>query len=71
MVGVGGGAADYAAARIREHLDRFRRLAEMVDAGDPDESLVERYEALDNPFGRLDPTWVYPGVAPSSWSEYD
>jgi 1,4-alpha-glucan branching enzyme len=69
MVGAGGGAADYAAARIREHLDRFRRLAEMVDAGDPDESLVELYEALDNPFGRLDPTWVYPVAARAFWSE--
>ncbi|MEB3299468.1 MAG: 1,4-alpha-glucan branching protein domain-containing protein [Candidatus Sericytochromatia bacterium] len=59
MVGVGGASADYAAARIRDHLDRFRRLADMVDAGTPDESLLERYEGLDNAFGSLDPTLLH------------
>ncbi|MEB3237472.1 MAG: 1,4-alpha-glucan branching protein domain-containing protein [Candidatus Sericytochromatia bacterium] len=70
MVGAGGGSADYAAARIRDHLDRFRRLADMVDAGEPDESLVERYEALDNAFVRLDPAWAYPAAEPA-WSPDD
>ncbi|MBM3267233.1 MAG: DUF1957 domain-containing protein [Candidatus Sericytochromatia bacterium] len=57
MIGRGGEELDYAAERVREHLDRFRRLAYMLDTANPEEMdtpLLERYEALDNPFQSID-----------------
>lgn len=58
MVGTGGDGRDYAAERIRLHHDRFRRLAEMMGAGDFgenfDTALLERFEELDNPFELID-----------------
>jgi 1,4-alpha-glucan branching enzyme len=57
MIGLGGEELDYAAQRIRDHHDRFRRMAYMLDTANPDEldmPLLERYEAADNPFQAID-----------------
>ncbi len=50
-----GTAVDYARGRVREHLDRFDRLARRIEAGSVDEGDLARIEAQDNLFPDLDP----------------
>jgi 1,4-alpha-glucan branching enzyme len=45
----------YARRRVREHLDRFDRLASGLEAGAPDAALVAELEQRDNLFPDLDP----------------
>lgn len=43
-------AVEYAIKRTRVHLHRFGRMAEWLEAGQPDEELLAEYEAKDNLF---------------------
>jgi 1,4-alpha-glucan branching enzyme len=45
----------YARRRVREHLERFDRLASGLEAGAPDAALVAELEQRDNLFPDLDP----------------
>lgn len=50
-----GTAADYASRRARQHLSRFRRLAEAAHQGQaPDPTWLAQVEAADNLFPHLD-----------------
>jgi 1,4-alpha-glucan branching enzyme len=44
----------YARRRVREHLERFERLASGLEAGAPDAALVAELEQRDNLFPDLD-----------------
>jgi 1,4-alpha-glucan branching enzyme len=48
-------AVGYARARVLQHLDRFRRLADALDANRVDEADLAALEAQDNLFPDLDP----------------
>lgn len=47
----------YARARILQHLDRFRRLADSLEAGAIDEAELAALEAQDNLFPEIDLGW--------------
>lgn len=49
-----GTVVEYAVRRTREHIARFRRLAQMVEASTVDEQEVARLNAQDNLFPELD-----------------
>jgi 1,4-alpha-glucan branching enzyme len=52
---------EYARRRVRTHLDRFDRLAGMIERGPIDEGVVAAIEAEDNLFPDLDPAlWSRP-----------
>ena len=46
---------EYASRRIREHLDRFDRLARQLEEGARDEDYLSRVESQDNLFPEIDP----------------
>jgi 1,4-alpha-glucan branching enzyme len=46
---------EYARRRVREHLDRFARLAAMLERGEVDPGTVARIEAQDDLFPAIDP----------------
>ncbi|HUD72299.1 MAG TPA: DUF1957 domain-containing protein, partial [Dongiaceae bacterium] len=46
---------EYARRRVREHLDRFARLASMLEQGRIDADAVARIEAQDDLFPALEP----------------
>jgi 1,4-alpha-glucan branching enzyme len=48
-------ASEYASRRVRTHLERFDRLAGMIERGPIDDSVVAAFEAQDNLFPTLDP----------------
>ncbi|HTX66898.1 MAG TPA: 1,4-alpha-glucan branching protein domain-containing protein [Opitutaceae bacterium] len=50
----GGTAAQYAARRVKDHVSRFHALADALDAGAVDESVLGALEYLDNPFPNAD-----------------
>ncbi|MBU6429076.1 MAG: DUF1957 domain-containing protein, partial [Cyanobacteria bacterium REEB65] len=62
MLGSGGEVRDYAAERVRSHYERYRLQAEGLSAEDFgenfDTALLERYEAMDNPFEGIDYGWA-------------
>ena len=47
--------SEYASRRVRSHLERFDRLAAMIERGPIDEGVVAALEAQDNLFPALDP----------------
>lgn len=49
-----GQARNYAIQRFSEHVDRFTRLANSLDAGKPDTSYAEELYELDNIFAEID-----------------
>lgn len=57
-----GATAAYARRRVDEHLDRFRRLREMLVEGRVDEAALGRIEACDNIFPEIDPRDFMPVV---------
>ena len=49
-----GQARNYAIQRFSEHVDRFTRLADSLDAGEPDTSYAEELYELDKIFAEID-----------------
>jgi 1,4-alpha-glucan branching enzyme len=49
-----GQAREYAIQRFSIHMERFDRLADSIEAGQPDQSLSDSYRALDNLFADID-----------------
>jgi 1,4-alpha-glucan branching enzyme len=49
-----GTAVDYATRRTKDHILRFNKLHEMLEAGEPNEDLLAACEARDNIFPNLD-----------------
>ncbi|HKQ97886.1 MAG TPA: DUF1957 domain-containing protein, partial [Candidatus Polarisedimenticolia bacterium] len=50
---------EYARRRVREHLDRFARLATMLERAEVDLETVARIESQDD---------LFPGVDPGLWA---
>jgi 1,4-alpha-glucan branching enzyme len=48
-------ASEYASRRVRSHLERFDRLAGMIERGPIDDGVVAAMEAQDNLFPSIDP----------------
>ena len=47
-------AKDYATDRFREHVDRFEKIADMIDSNNIDESALHEIEDIDNCFPDID-----------------
>ena len=47
-------ARDYAAERFREHVDRFEKLAQMIEDGVINEEYLKEIESIDNCFSEID-----------------
>ena len=47
-------AKDYATDRFREHVERFEKIADMIDSGNIDENELSQIEAIDNCFPVID-----------------
>jgi 1,4-alpha-glucan branching enzyme len=47
--------SEYARRRVHEHLDRFARLAAMLERGEVDLGAVARIETQDDLFPAIDP----------------
>ena len=52
-----GQARNYAIERFSQHMERFRKLADSVDAGAPNASLASEFNQLDNLFPQIDFRW--------------
>ncbi len=55
-----GQAREYAIQRFNQHLDRFTRLIESLEQGQPDVALAEEYYELDKVFPEMDFRWYLP-----------
>lgn len=55
-----GQAREYAIQRFNQHLDRFARLIESLEQGQPDVALAEEYYELDKVFPEMDFRWYLP-----------
>ena len=55
-----GQAREYAIQRFNQHLDRFTRLIETLEQGQPDVALAEEYYELDKVFPDMDFRWYLP-----------
>ena len=49
-----GQAKDYATDRFREHVERFEKIADMIDANSIDDEYLKSVEAIDNCFPVID-----------------
>ena len=47
-------AKDYATDRFREHVDRFEKIADMIESGNINESELKEIESIDNCFPVID-----------------
>ena len=47
-------AKDYATDRFREHVDRFEKIADMIENGNIDENALKEIESIDNCFPTID-----------------
>ena len=47
-------AKDYATDRFREHVDRFEKICDMIDANSIDEAALSEIESIDNCFCDVD-----------------
>lgn len=47
-------AKDYATDRFREHVDRFEKIADMIESGNIDENALKEIESIDNCFPTID-----------------
>ncbi len=47
-------AKDYATDRFREHVDRFEKIADMIESGHINENALEEIESIDNCFPVID-----------------
>ncbi len=47
-------AKDYATDRFREHVDRFEKIADMIESGNIDEAALKEIESIDNCFSEID-----------------
>jgi 1,4-alpha-glucan branching enzyme len=52
-----GQAREYAAGRFSQHVERFRRLAESLDIGQPNRALAEEFWKIDKVFPDIDYQW--------------
>lgn len=52
-----GQARNYAIQRFSQHMERFRKLCESVEAGQPDSNLTEEYWQLDKLYPNIDYRW--------------
>ncbi|TVR23284.1 MAG: DUF1957 domain-containing protein [Anaerolineaceae bacterium] len=52
-----GQAREYAIQRYSQHLERFNKLADSLDAGTPDVALAHELFELDKVFPDIDPRW--------------
>ena len=55
----------YAEKRTRDHIGRFTRLYEQVNAGEIDEAGLAEMERRDNAFPDLDPMLWHPDHVPA------
>ncbi len=55
-----GQAREYAIQRFNQHLDRFTRLIETLENGQPDVALAEEFYELDKIFAEVDFRWYLP-----------
>ncbi len=61
-----GQAKEYAIQRFSQHTERFNRLAESIEAGQPDVSLATQYWELDRVFPDVDYRWWARREAPNA-----
>lgn len=54
-----GQAREYAISRFNQHLERFNRLADTLDSGQPNRVLAEEYYHLDKLFPDVDYRWFH------------
>ena len=47
-------AKDYATDRFREHVERFEKIADMIESGSIDEAALNEIESIDNCFAEID-----------------
>ena len=47
-------AKDYATDRFREHVERFEKIADMIESGNIDEAALKEIESIDNCFAEID-----------------
>lgn len=47
-------ARDYARDRFKEHVERFEKIADMIDNGNIDEACLAEIESIDNCFSEID-----------------
>ena len=47
-------AKDYATDRFREHVDRFEKIADMIESGNINEAALFEIEDIDNCFPDID-----------------
>lgn len=60
-------AVDYAVRRTKHHINRFRALADMIEAGSIDEHYLSELEAIDNLFPEVNYQLYHTaGVGPST-----
>lgn len=52
-----GQARNYAIQRFSQHMERFRKLCESIEAGQPDSHLTEEYWELDKLYPNIDYRW--------------
>jgi predicted glycosyl hydrolase (DUF1957 family) len=52
-----GQAREYAAGRFSQHVERFRRLSESIDIGQPNRALAEELWRIDKVFPDIDYKW--------------
>lgn len=56
-----GQARNYAIERFSQHMERFRKLADSVDNGEPNASMASEFNQLDNLFPQIDFRWWVSG----------
>lgn len=47
-------AKDYATDRFREHVERFEKIADMIESGNIDDHALQEIESIDNCFPVID-----------------
>ena len=47
-------AKDYATDRFREHVERFEKIADMIESGNIDDAALKEIESIDNCFPVID-----------------
>ncbi len=60
-----GQAGGYAIQRFSQHTERFNRLADSIEAGQPDTAAAAQYWELDRVFPDVDYRWWAPRSAPA------
>ncbi|HMK09335.1 MAG TPA: 1,4-alpha-glucan branching protein domain-containing protein, partial [Anaerolineales bacterium] len=60
-----GQAKEYAVQRFRDHVERFNRLLDGLEAGRPDASLAATLWEKDKVFPDIDPRWFAPSASSS------